>query len=482
MDAASAFDENRRLAALHALRLLDSDPQAEFDSLVALAAEMMGVPTALITLIDRDRQWIKARKGFDRTETPRKVAFCDHTIRNGGLMVVADASRDPRFSDNPLVTGGDHVRFYAGMPIHAHDPDGQAQPVGALCVIDRSPRSLDERGERALRHLAALAEALIDARATAIRAIDLATESNRMAGELAIQDRIFRQAERLAMIGSWRLSLVDDRLDWSDGVYRIHGLPPGDNPPIDTALRHYPPPARARVADALARTIDRGEPFDIEEDFLDADGRRRRVRALAEVEQGDGVPTAIVGVFQDVTDRFTLETRLRHLADTDALTGLANRAAFDRTLEAAMARARDGDAPLALALIDLDGFKAINDTLGHTAGDDVLRSVGRVLRADWLRGSFAARLGGDEFALIVDHPALIADADGLRQRLEMALQLPVAAGPITMASGGTIGIAAYAGCATVRDFVHHVDTLLYAAKRARVGERRRGDRRRAANG
>ncbi len=474
-------DEARRLAALHALALLDSEPEPEFDALVTLAAQMLNAPTALLTLIDRDRQWIKAAAGYEAHEIPRSVAFCDHTIRSAAPMVIDDMRDDARFAANPMVTREGGVRFYAGAPIHAVDAEGERHAIGALCVIDDRPRCMTDDGRNALTHLAALVETTIAARTAAHQALVIATTADRQATVLSRQDRIFRQAERMAAIGSWRLSLADDVVAWSDGVYRIHALPVGAMPSTDEAMQFYPPAARAEVAEALARTIADGTPLDLEVDFLTARSESRRVRILGELETIDDLPTAIVGVFQDVTERHALETQLRRSADTDSLTGLANRAAFERTLEAEMARAEADGTPLLLALVDLDGFKAINDTLGHTAGDDVLRGVGRSLHAPWLGGSLAARLGGDEFAVIVADSRLTADPGRLRERLEAALCVAVEAGGLGLVSAGTVGIAAFDGdCHSIRDFVHRADTILYAAKRARVGERRRMERRSAA--
>ncbi|WP_174296908.1 sensor domain-containing diguanylate cyclase [Sphingomonas bacterium] len=475
---APGYDEARRLAALQSLALLDSGPEREFDALVALTADMLGCPTAMLNLIDRDRQWVKARFGPGPDETSREIAFCDRTIQGAGPMIVDDATVDVRFAGNPMVLGADGIRFYAGMPIHAIDGAGHRQPIGALCVLDAAPRCLDERGRQALAHLAMLAEALIAARAVANRAVEVARVSDALVTELARKDGIFRQAERMAMMGSFRVSLDDNKLEWSENVYRIHGLPIGRAPPIDGALDHYEPVSRARVAAAIARTIETGESFDIEENFFTAQAERRRVRSMGELERIEGRPVAIVGVFQDITDRYELEKVLRRSADTDMLTGLCNRASFERLLDAAIHRARGDDAKLVLAMIDLDGFKAINDTLGHLAGDDVLRGVGRALRAPWLAGSCAARLGGDEFAVVIEDVKLIADPAALGRRLEEGLRVPVSAGALGMIAAGTVGIAALdAEHEGVRDLVQAADTLLYAAKRDRIGERRRADRR-----
>jgi len=473
-------DEDRRLATLHALALLDNAPQGEFDALVALAAELLAVPSAMLTLIERDRQRVKSQVGGTLGTVPREFAFCDHTIRRDAVLVVEDAQLDPRFAANPLVTAPEGVRFYAGVPIHARDADGARHAIGALCVTDRSPRALGETERHTLLNLATIAEAMIGARATALKAIDIARQAEQLATHLAQQDRVFRQAERLAMIGSWRLSLVDNQMAWSEGVSRIHGLPPGKVPPLERALDHYPPDARARVSAAIGRTVETGKRFDFEEDFVTAQGKPRRVRSQGELEHANGQPVALVGVFQDITERHALEAALRRNADTDSLTSLANRAAFDRELEQAMERAQQGGTPLMMLMVDLDGFKAVNDTLGHTAGDDVLRTVGDAMRADWLRGSFAARLGGDEFAILVEDAALTDWPAMVGERLEVSLRQTVESGGITLVTGGTVGWAMLdPHCATPRDFVHRVDGVMYAAKRARVGNPRTGDRRQA---
>lgn len=472
------FDEGRRLAALHALRLLDSAPEEEFDALTALAAELLGCPNAMLTLVDRDRQWVKSGVDMSITETARDIAFCDYTIRGRALMVVPDTREDPRFRNNPLVRDR-HLHFYAGMPIHAIGADGVAQPIGALCVTDHAPRTLTSAGERALRHLATLAEALIAARATALEAVRLAEESEGHAQAAARQKRLLLHAERIANIGSWRLDPGTGMLDWSENVYRIHDMPLGQLPEFHDALNFYPPHERQRVADTFARLIQDGEVIDFEADFITATGRSRRVRSRGEREIREGGSIAIIGVFQDVTERHQLEEALRRSADQDSLTGLLNRAAFDRILAAQLLAAQDG-APLLLALIDLDNFKTVNDTLGHLAGDEVLKTVAERFAEPWLLGSIAVRLGGDEFALIITDPALAGDPALLGQ-LQDQLHVSTSHAGFTIATAGSIGMTCYQPGDTVRDLVHRADTLLYAAKRRRVGERRRLERRSRVN-
>jgi phosphoribosyl 1,2-cyclic phosphodiesterase/CheY-like chemotaxis protein len=158
-------DEESRLRALQDLRLLDTPPEERFDRYTRFAAKLFDTPIALVSLVDRDRQWFKSRQGLDETETPRETAFCAHAILGGEVLQVSDALQDARFADNPLVTGPPRLRFYAGAPLAAAD----GSLVGTLCLIDHRSRELDEQQLGLLRDLADLVEAEMAAPADAAR-------------------------------------------------------------------------------------------------------------------------------------------------------------------------------------------------------------------------------------------------------------------------------------------------------------------------
>lgn len=132
-------NDEERLAALHALLILDTPPEQRFDRIVDFAAREFDVPIALLTMVDRDRQWFKARYGLSACETSRDISFCGHAIHHPDVLFVEDARTDERFVDNPLVTGDPYIRFYAGAPLQL--PNGHI--VGTLCVIDRRSRRFD---------------------------------------------------------------------------------------------------------------------------------------------------------------------------------------------------------------------------------------------------------------------------------------------------------------------------------------------------
>jgi hypothetical protein len=190
MDAPVPDDEASRLLALRSLEVLDTEPESDFDDIVALASEVCAAPISLVTLVDAERQWFKAKVGTPVEETSRDVSFCAHAILGKDLMVIPDATTDARFADNPFVQTDPGVRFYAGAPLITSD--GCA--LGTLCVVDHHPHRLTLDQLRALRALARKVTEQLDLRRVSLisasppivadRTVDLAYLVSTLVGEL----------------------------------------------------------------------------------------------------------------------------------------------------------------------------------------------------------------------------------------------------------------------------------------------------------
>jgi diguanylate cyclase (GGDEF)-like protein/PAS domain S-box-containing protein len=154
LEPAIPYDEAKRLATLRGLNILDTPPEERFDRLTRLAQHLFDVPIVLVSLIDSNRQWFKSCQGLDASETPRNISFCGHAILNDHALIIPDASLDPRFADNPLVTGAPHIRFYAGQPLSASD----GSRMGTLCIIDSKPHYMTQIERDSLRDLATMVE------------------------------------------------------------------------------------------------------------------------------------------------------------------------------------------------------------------------------------------------------------------------------------------------------------------------------------
>jgi GAF domain-containing protein len=153
-------DEKARLTALQRYSILDTLPEQIYDDVTALASLVCGTPMSLVSLVDADRQWFKSTVGVDMRETPRSLSFCAHTLGTAKTLIVKDAQKDPRFLDNPAVTGQPGIRFYAGAPIV--EPNGHV--LGTVCVIDTAPRALTPIQIAALEALARHTMALMEMR------------------------------------------------------------------------------------------------------------------------------------------------------------------------------------------------------------------------------------------------------------------------------------------------------------------------------
>ncbi len=315
MDDLLLHDDEARILALRRLNVLDSSIEEPFEKIVSLVRTVLAVPMSTVTLVDRDRQWFKARRGVDVAETPRAVSFCTHTIQQREPFIVEDACNDQRFASSPLVTGAPHIRSYAGVPLRT--PEGYN--VGALCAMDTRPR--------------------------------------------------------------------------------------------------------------------RFSPADI----------------------------AILSNFANIVCD---ELELRVIAQVDQLTGALSRRGFLDQAEREIARSQRYGRPSSLVMLDVDHFKAVNDTYGHGVGDQVLQKIAELAEIKLRPTDVFGRLGGEEFGILLSETSgeqAVVVTERLRKAIsDQQMNLPDGRAVKVTAS---FGIAALTPNVTAAPaWLESADQMLYAAK------------------
>lgn len=457
----SVNNDRRRVAALRDLNILDGARDPGLDRLTELCANLFDTSFAFVSLIDAERQWFFSAHGSDIKETCRDVSFCDHAIAAEGMLYVPDALDDPRFANNPLVTGPPQIRSYLGQAISSAD----GFFLGALCVIDQRPREFDEADREQLLLLAKVAEDLIQARLQGSMTAQLNELLWREATSLKKANRLLGQAGKIGGIGAWEIDLNSGTLHFSDEMYAIAEFEKSEPLDLSRALLFYGQGDRDRVEKALLTAVRDGTPFDYEADMVTGKGNIRRIRCSGErFDAAQDDPARVVGVVRDITEAYHTELALKRAADYDSLTGIYNRHAFDRELHNRIRENRATEKNLCLILVDLDGFKEINDQFGHVTGDVVLEEISSRLRSITPKDAVLARWGGDEFALL---PPLGCSAWEVS---ELALQAISVLGPHIEVGGykvrltGTCGVARFNRDLTARELVRRADLALYHGK------------------
>lgn len=443
-------NEQARLAALATYQQLDTLPEENFDRLAGLAARLFDVPIVLVSLVASDRQFFKAQIGFCATETSREISFCAHTIMQDEILVILDAATDPRFATNPLVLGPPFMRFYAGKPLVT--PTGEK--IGTVCLIDSQPHETFTRSER---------QNLTDITALVMERMEMRRLESLRSASLSRFKKIAETSPDAIICSNAEGNITF----WNRSAERLFGYTAEEV--LNRSSRVIVPESWLRIYEDEIERLRHGQQLALADKTIELSALRKDGSEFpAEFSLStwhEGQLTNVGAIVRDITERQENEARLFRMASLDALTDLPNRAAWRQCVVSFMQEARAG----AMLLLDLDGFKEVNDTQGHLAGDAVLKEVGLRLRSHFDEAVIIARLGGDEFVVLLN------DND-LRLVRSIAVQIiATLSEPYEFAGqhieiGVSVGIALTPQHATrPEELLSAADLALYRAKAAGKG-------------
>ncbi|PKO25331.1 MAG: hypothetical protein CVU35_04725 [Betaproteobacteria bacterium HGW-Betaproteobacteria-8] len=457
--------EAKRLEAVKALGILDTPQESDFDEIVKLASMIFKVPISTVTILDAHRQWFKAAKGLDVRETPRGISFCTHAIELNDPLIVEDAKKDRRFSNNPLVLNAPNVRFYAGVPLR----NSENLAIGTFCIMDKVPRTFlgDE-----LAILKILANQVM-------KLLELRHERNWLKQLLDELDRVYKtmrdseQRWKFALEGSgdgvWDWKVGTDEMFFSRRWKEMLGYEDYEFPNHYESWRAIVHPEDiAELLGQLQNHLDgKSDSFRMEYRVQRKDGSWFWVltRGLVVERDNAGNPRRMVGTHSDITQRKESEELIWRQANFDTLTALPNRRMFFDRLSAEVKRAARAKQTFAVMFIDLDGFKEVNDEFGHKAGDELLIQVSQRLEACIRESDISARLGGDEFTIVLSNLENALAVDGVANKILQALNQPFALGKKRASVSSSIGVAIFPAHGKDADsLLSHADSAMYEAK------------------
>ncbi|MBZ9751554.1 sensor domain-containing diguanylate cyclase [Deinococcus sp. HMF7604] len=487
-------DESARLMALAYYGILDTPREPQFDRIARLAAAILKTPVAVINFVDQFRQWGKASVGVGDTTAPRADSFCAWTIQQDQPLVVPNAHLDPRFAQNPMVTGEPHVHMYAGAPLVM--PSGHR--IGTLCVTDTQPHPLTPQDLQALQDLADIVVTELELRAYQQRltlSLDAQREhsaelqrslaqsqaldgiSQLLSLDLEPQDALLAAA---ALLGEAMHSDVTGLLviHGDEGALSVGHLHPRVQPEQRAALEgdelfrllrpHLPGTERPTLLDD-AQALGLPGPTDLQALAwapvgMDADQTLWLVAARLNGHPQGGWRAAERSLFEAAARslRASLDHRqARAWARRDVLTGVLNRRALEQDL------AQPSAVPFMLVMADVDGLKAVNDVGGHAQGDKLLRVFAATLAAEVGSAGQVYRYGGDEFVVLTAP----TNEELLLDQVDTAV---LAARQLAPQAGASVGVA-HSQEGEPQTLLRLADERMYAVKRRRVALRQSGE-------
>lgn len=493
-------NESARLEALTQSNLLDTPSSPVLNTLLKIAKETFSVNIAAVSLIDKKRQWFKAKIGINICEIAREISFCDHTIRQDAAMIVEDTKLSDVFIDNPLVTGYPHIRFYSGIPIRS----ALGHKLGAFCLIHDEPKIFSEKDIALQTKFARLVEIELD-NLSHFHDVDYPTAEQ-------VNKAVFKAQHVFLDTDNDQLTfniLLNDLLELTESDFGyISEVKNGtDESPEHQYLQmksvcDIPSSDRINAPDnnnekntsnlfdierVLGFSFTSGENLILNDFSAVADANimltsycaipiRSRNTIIAQIglaNRKKGYSDAFIKTIEAITytigvliersnllqERQNYTRRLYDAAHIDETSGLPNRRSLSDYLDTIVSGS-NGPSTFSLCFLDLDGFKLINDTYGHHDGDKLLAIIGEKLEQVTRKEDFVSRISGDEFVVVLHH----ASAE-IYQRILEAINTPFQLDRGIVKVSASMGIAKYPDDGSDMDqLLRYADQAMYIAK------------------
>jgi diguanylate cyclase (GGDEF)-like protein/PAS domain S-box-containing protein len=306
------------------------------------------------------------------------------------------------------------------------------------------------------------------------------TERKSRERERIVSNQLLQESQKIAKVGGWELNLETGLLYWTAETYRIHDTSPEEfDPTVDAGVNYFLPESQDRISHALDQAINHGVGYDLELETLTTKGRRIDIRTTCNVAKKDGKPIRLTGIFQDISDQKAIQRKLemsnlnleqanialRLSAHYDPLTELPNRILLSDRMQQAMTKSVRHDQFVAIAFIDFDGFKYVNDTYGHSTGDKFLQKISQYLKHSLRDGDTLARIGGDEFVAVLDELNETTDSYVILSRLLKSATTELTIDGVTLKVTASIGVTFYPQNNCSPDLLlRQADQAMYRAK------------------
>lgn len=448
-------NEKERLIELKKYNILDTEPEAVFDNMVHLANYICETPISAISLIDENRQWFKAAKGLEVTQTSREVAFCAHAILEKEPFIIENALEDERFFDNPLVTAGPKIRFYASIPLI----NQEGMSLGTLCVIDTKPRKIKDEQIFAIKTLAQSVMAHIELRLSH-------KKIRKYVDELQLSATIFETAsENIVVTDANNCFITVNPAFTKTTGYTLDDVI-GKTPKILKSGKQ-----NSEFYSKMWKELIRDGQWDGE-----LSNKRKNGEIYIEwlsiraIYNHDGTIKMYVATFSDITEKKRADEIIWKQANYDLLTNLPNRRLFDDRLKHEIKIANRSKKLLALLFIDLDLFKEVNDTFGHETGDKLLIKVTKRINKTLRATDTVARMGGDEFTVILPQMDDEKNIAKVAQLILEKLSMPFEINGINIIISASIGISIYPkDSSNAKDLLQYADIAMYNSKKQGKG-------------